>query len=169
MNTVRYVVMGVSGSGKTTIGSRFAHALGVDYLEGDELHPANNVHKMAAGIPLTDADREPWLRLIAGRLRDAKDANVGLVVASSALKREYRDLLRTAGDANVRFIFLRGAKPLIADRLAARHGHFMPPALLDSQFAALQEPSPDEHAWVYDVGMAPERIVTDLLKQSHES
>ena len=169
MHTVRYVVMGVSGSGKTTIGSRFARALGVDYLEGDELHPASNVQKMAAGIPLTDADREPWLRLIAGRLREARDAHAGLVVASSALKREYRDLLRSAGDANVRFIFLRGTKPLIADRLAARHGHFMPAALLDSQFAALEEPSPDEHAWVYDAGMAPERIVADLLKKSNES
>lgn len=161
--------MGVSGSGKTTIGSRFARALGVEYLEGDELHPARNVATMAAGIPLTDADREPWLRLIAERLREAKDAHAGLVVASSALKRKYRDLLRSAGDSHVRFIFLRGAKPLIAERLSARQGHFMPAALLDSQFAALQEPGPDEHAWVYDVGTAPERIVADLLKKAHES
>jgi gluconokinase len=161
--------MGVSGSGKTTIGLEFARALGVDYLEGDELHPATNVKKMAAGIPLTDADREPWLRLVAARLRAARDANAGLVVASSALKRRYRDLLRSAGDPDVRFVFLKGTKPLIAERLAARHGHFMPAALLGSQFAVLEEPGPDEHAWVCDVGTSPERIVADLLKRSHES
>lgn len=169
MHTGRYVVMGVSGSGKTTIGPLFARALGVAYLEGDELHPAGNVQKMAAGIPLSDADREPWLRLIAARLRAAKDADAGLVVASSALKRRYRDLLRSAGDSDVRFVFLRGAKRLIAERLAARQGHFMPAALLDSQFASLEEPTPDEHAWVYDVGTSPERIVDDLLKRSNES
>jgi gluconokinase len=161
--------MGVSGSGKTTIGAKFAEALGLDYLEGDELHPSSNVQKMAAGIPLTDTDREPWLRRIAERLRQARDAGRGLVVASSALKRSYRDLLRAAGDADVRFVYLKGSKPLIAERLAARHGHFMPAGLLDSQFAALQEPAPDEHAWVADGRKTPERIVADLVKRAHES
>ena len=169
MHTGRYVVMGVSGSGKTTIGPRFAQALGVAYLEGDELHPLSNVQKMAAGIPLTDADREPWLRLIAARLREAKDAGRGLVVASSALKRKYRDLLRSSGDPDVRFIYLKGTRPVIAERLATRQGHFMPAALLDSQFVTLQEPGADEHAWVADVDRPLDRIVADLVARAHES
>lgn len=169
MHNGRYVVMGVSGSGKTTIGPRFAQALGIPFLEGDELHPPSNVQKMAAGIPLTDADREPWLRLIAARLRAAKDADTGLVIASSALKRQYRDLLRSAGDPDVRFIYLKGSRPVIAERLAARHGHFMPAALLDSQLATLQEPGPEEHAWVADVGRSVDSIVADLVARAHES
>jgi len=169
VHTGRYVVMGVSGSGKTTIGPRFAAAVGVAYLEGDELHPRSNVQKMAAGIPLTDADREPWLRLIAARLREAKETGTGLVVASSALKRRYRDLLRSAGDPDVRFIYLKGSKPMIGERLAVRLGHFMPATLLDSQFAILEEPAPDEHAWVADVGRPIDTVVADLVARAHES
>jgi gluconokinase len=161
--------MGVSGSGKTTIGPRFARALGVDYVEGDELHPPANVEKMAAGIPLTDADRDPWLRRIAARLRDAKEAGVGLVVASSALKRKYRDLLRSAGDPDAQFVYLKGTRPVIAERLQARHGHFMPPGLLESQFATLEEPGPDEHPWVVDVNQSPDTILADLIRRAHES
>lgn len=169
MHTGRYVMMGVSGSGKTTVGAKLAQALGIDYLEGDELHPADNVQKMAAGIPLTDADREPWLRHIAERLRQAKDAGRGLVVASSALKRSYRDLLRSAGDPDVRFVYLKGAKSLIAGRLAKRRGHFMPAGLLDSQLAALQEPAPDEHAWIVDASKTPKTIVAHLVRRARES
>src|SRR5512147_2074043 len=113
-----YVVMGVAGSGKSLIGSAFARALGVEFVEGDDHHPAENVARMAAGIALTDEDRVGWLRSIAGRIREAKAAGVGLVVACSALKRQYRDFLRAeSGVADLRFVLLRGERSLIADRL----------------------------------------------------
>jgi gluconokinase len=158
-----HVMMGVCGSGKSLIGAMLARELGVEFVEGDELHPAENVTRMAAGIPLTDDDRRGWLLAIAARLRGAKRAGVGLVVSCSALKRSYRDLLRTHGDADVRFIYLAGSKSLIADRLAGRRGHFMPAALLDSQFAILEEPAPDELAVVCDVSVPPKAIVADLV------
>jgi len=157
--------MGVAGSGKTTVGAQFARALGVEFLEGDALHPAANVQRMAAGIPLTDDDRRPWLLAIAQRLRDAAHAGSGLVVACSALKRGYRDLLRSAGAADLQFVHLTGARPLLAERLTHRTGHYMPPSLLDSQLATLEPPSPEEGAWVYDVRQTPEAIVADLLKR----
>jgi gluconokinase len=160
-----YVIMGVSGSGKTTVGEQFARALGVEFLEGDALHPAANVQRMAAGIPLTDDDRRPWLLAIAQRLRDAARAGSGLVVACSALKRRYRDLLRSSVAANLQFVHLAGARPLIAERMTHRTGHYMPPSLLDSQLATLEPPAPDEGAWVCDVRQTPEAIVADLLKR----
>lgn len=165
MNKGLYVVMGVSGSGKTAIGSALARALGVEFVEGDDFHPEENVKRMASGIALTDEDRGPWLRSIAARLRAAQDAGTGLVVSCSALRRSYRDLLRAeAGD--VRFIFLKGARALIAERLAARSGHFMPPSLLDSQFAALEEPGPDERAWDCDVRELPAALVAALVARA---
>ena len=157
--------MGVSGSGKTTVGAKLAHALRLPFLEGDDLHPAQNVERMAAGIPLTDADRRPWLLAIAGQLRDAKRAGLGLVVACSALKRSYRDLLRSVVAADLRFVYLQGSPALLAERLANRRGHFMPPALLESQVATLEEPAPDEHALVCDIAEAPDAIVADLMKR----
>lgn len=157
--------MGVSGSGKTVIGTAFARALGVSFVEGDEFHPPDNVQRMAAGIPLTDQDRAGWLAALAARLRDANDSGTGLVMSCSALKRKYRDVLR-ADAPHVRFVFLKGRRELIAERLANRRGHYMPPSLLDSQLAALEEPSPDEHAWVYDVAASPEEIVADLVKRT---
>jgi len=157
--------MGVSGSGKTTVGEQFARALGVAFLEGDALHPAANVQRMAAGIPLTDDDRRPWLLAIAQRLRDAARAGSGLVVACSALKRQYRDLLRSSVAAKLQFVHLTGARPLIAERMTHRTGHYMPPSLLDSQLATLEPPAPDEGAWIYDVRQTPEAIVADLLKR----
>jgi gluconokinase len=157
--------MGVSGSGKSLIGSAFAHALGVELVEGDEYHPAENVRRMAAGIPLTDEDRAGWLRALAARIREANGRGAGLVVTCSALKRSYRDVLR-AGAADLRFVFLRGPKALIADRLANRRGHFMPVALLDSQLGTLEEPSPDEKAWVCDISNSPESIVAALLARA---
>ncbi len=160
-----YVVMGVAGSGKSTIGAAFAKALGVPFVEGDEYHPAANVERMALGIPLTDDDRLPWLRALAARIREAGDAGTGLVLACSALKRSYRDILR-APARGLQFVFLKGAQTLIAGRLAGRRGHFMPPALLDSQFATLEEPTPDEHAWVYDVSRPQEDIVADLAARA---
>jgi len=158
--------MGVSGSGKTTIGAKLARALNLAFLEGDDLHPAQNVERMAAGIPLTDDDRRPWLLAIAGQLRDAKRAGLGLVLTCSALKRSYRDLLRSVGAADVRFVYLKGTRAILAERLANRRDHFMPPALLDSQLTTLEEPAPDEHAWVCDIREAPDAIVADLVKRA---
>ena len=165
VHTGLYVIMGVSGSGKTTIGAMLARALGVEFLEGDTLHPSGNVQRMATGIPLTDDDRRPWLMAIAQRLRDAKRAGTGLVVACSALKRSYRDLLRSRGAADVQFIYLAGDAGLIAERMAHRPHHFMPPALLASQVASLEEPSPDEDAWTCDIRQRPDTIVADLVKR----
>jgi gluconokinase len=165
MNKGLYVVMGVSGSGKTVIGSALARSLGVEFVEGDAFHSEENVKRMASGIALTDEDRAPWLRSIAARLRAAKDAGTGLVVSCSALKRSYRDLLRTeAGD--VRFIFLKGARALIAERLATRSGHYMPASLLDSQFTALEEPGPDERVWECDVRQSPTDLVAALMARA---
>ncbi len=163
MHTGLYVIMGVSGSGKSRVGAMLARELGVDFLEGDDLHPPDNVKRMAAGTPLTDDDRRGWLIAIAARLREAKRAHVGLVVSCSALKRSYRDLLRSLGEADVRFVYLEGGQALIAERLAQRRGHFMPASLLESQLAILEEPSPDERAWVCDIRDTPETIVGDLV------
>jgi len=157
-----YVVMGVAGSGKSLIGAAFAQALGVDFVEGDAYHPAENVRKMAAGTPLTDADREGWLRALAARLGDAKRAGTGLVMSCSALKRSYRDLLR-AQAPDLRFVFLKGPRALLAERLAGRRGHFMPASLLESQLATLEEPSSDEEAWLCDISQSPDAIVAGLV------
>lgn len=163
-HTGRYVIMGVCGSGKSLIGAMLARALGVAFVEGDDLHPPENVQRMAAGTPLTDDDRRGWLLAIAARLHEARRAGIGLVASCSALKRTYRDLLRSAGDRDVRFVYLRGTKVLLAERMAQRRGHFMPPSLLDSQLAILEEPAPDERAWVCDITQAPHVIVTELVR-----
>jgi gluconokinase len=165
VHTGLYVIMGVSGSGKSLIGAMLAQELDVEFVEGDDLHPPDNVKRMAAGIPLTDDNRRGWLTQIADRLREAKRAGLGLVVACSALKRIYRDLLRS-GAANVRFVYLAGNRELLAERMANRRGHFMPPSLLDSQLAILEEPSPDEHAWVCDIRDTPDAIIADLVKRA---
>lgn len=157
--------MGVSGSGKSTIGGAFARAFGVEFVEGDTYHPPENVNRMAAGIPLTDADRAGWLRALAMRIRAAKQAGKGLVVTCSALKRSYRDILR-AEASDLRFIFLRGSRELVAARLAGRSGHFMPATLLDSQLSTLEEPGADETAWVCDVRETPQAIVDDLVRRA---
>lgn len=166
MHTGLYVIMGVSGAGKTLIGAQLARALDVGFVEGDDLHPAANVDRMTAGIPLTDENRHGWLIAIAARLRDAKRAGVGLVVACSALKRRYRELLRSVGAGDVRFVYLKGDRALLAERMAQRPGHFMPPALLDSQLATLEEPVSAERAWVCDIRETPDAIVADLVKRS---
>jgi gluconokinase len=155
----RIVVMGVSGSGKSLLGARLAQALGVEFLEGDELHPRRNIERMAAGIALTDADRAAWLAKIAARLRAAHAARRGLVVACSALKRAYRDRLRAAAP-ELRFVFLHGDVELVAARQAARQGHFMPPSLVASQFATLETPSRDERVIALEI-TAPPAILAD--------
>ena len=165
MNKGLYVVMGVSGSGKSLIGAALADALGVDFVEGDQYHPAENVERMASGIPLTDENRAGWLCALAARIREAKDARTGLAVTCSALKRSYRDILR-AEAPELQFVFLQGPRTLIAERIAIRRGHFMAPSLLESQFATLEEPSPDEHAWVCDIRQSPEDIVAAVVARA---
>ena len=139
------VLMGVSGSGKTTIGRALARRLGWLFQEGDVLHPPENVAKMSAGHPLDDADRAPWLAAIAARIDEWRTRGDAGVITCSALKRCYRDVI--IGDRpDVRLVYLAGSRKLIAERLAARRGHFMPGSLLDSQFAALEPPLPEEGA-----------------------
>jgi gluconokinase len=138
----RAVVMGVSGSGKSTVGAAIAARLSLPFRDGDDFHDAANVAKMRAGVPLTDADREPWLASIAQALADESANPRGLVVACSALKRVYRDLLRQAG--GVRFVFLEVAAGSLEARLRARQDHFMPASLLASQLQTLEPPAPDE-------------------------
>ena len=149
------VVMGVAGTGKTTIGPLLAARLGVPYAEGDDFHPPANIHKMTAGTPLADEDRWPWLDAI-GEWAHGR-AGLGGVVSSSALKRSYRDRLRAAAPGVV-FVHLTGDRALIEDRMAHRQGHFMPTALLDSQFAALQPLEADEAGVAVDVSGTPEEI-----------
>lgn len=156
--------MGVSGAGKSLVGSLLAAALGVDFVEGDEYHPIENKERMARGIALTDEDRKGWLHALASRIGEAHDAGRGAVVACSALKRAYRDILR-APTSELQLIFLKGPQSLIAERLVKRHGHFMNVSLLDSQFATLEEPSPDEGAWVCDIRQTPEEIVAGLVNR----
>jgi gluconokinase len=157
------VLMGVSGCGKSTVGAMLAGRLGWEFEEGDDLHPPANVAKMAAGQPLTDEDRRPWLTRVAGWIHERTAEGRPGIVTCSALKRSYRDQLR--GD-QVTFVYLAGTREQIATRLAARHGHFMPPALLESQFAILEPPGPDEQALTIDVQGSPaaqvEEIVTRL-------
>ncbi|MEU0950988.1 gluconokinase [Streptomyces niveus] len=149
------VVMGVAGTGKTTVGPLLAAALGVPYAEGDDFHPPANIAKMSAGTPLDDDDRLPWLDAI-GRWAHGR-AGLGGVVSSSALKRAYRDRLRAAAPDAV-FLHLTGDRALIEHRMAGRKGHFMPTALLDSQFATLQPLGDDEAGVAVDVAGTPEDI-----------
>ncbi len=157
------VMMGVSGSGKTTIARGVAAQLGWDVIEGDSLHPPANIAKMKAGIPLTDADRWPWLEAIARAIDAVRAAGRSALVACSALKHSYRAIL--IGDRpDVVLIYLQGSHALIAARIAARKGHFMPLSLLDSQFADLEEPGPDERPIVLSVAPGPEAIVAAALE-----
>lgn len=150
------VVMGVSGSGKTTVGQLLAARLGVPYADADEFHPAANIAKMSAQVPLDDRDRLPWLRSIAGWIHNQSDR--GGVISCSALKRSYRDVLREPG-VSVWFLHLAGDQALIASRVAARPGHFMPAALVESQYSDLEPLRPDESGLVVDTAQDPAAIV----------
>ncbi|OLB77524.1 MAG: hypothetical protein AUI14_15815 [Actinobacteria bacterium 13_2_20CM_2_71_6] len=154
--------MGVSGSGKTTVGAMLAGRLQWKYAEADAFHPAANIEKMAAGHPLTDEDRMPWLAAIGEWIDAAVAAGEPAVVTCSALKRAYRDQLH-AGRPEVQMVYLRGSRDLIATRLAARQGHFFTAAMLDSQLAALEEPTAGEGALVVSIEGTPEEIVEDIL------
>ncbi len=150
------VVMGVSGTGKTTIARALAEAINLPFVEGDDLHPDANIAKMAAGIPLTDLDRAPWLDRIAVELVRP------VVVTCSALKRSYRDRLRVAAPDLV-LVYLHGSPQLLASRMAQRDGHFMPTSLLQSQLATLEEPASDEDAIAVDVARRPDEIVAHVI------
>lgn len=162
MPATRVVVMGVSGCGKSTVGAALAQALGLPFVEGDALHPPRNVALMAAGTPLTDEDRREWLEAVARVLADAKDD--GVVVSCSALKRSYRDLLRASAPDLV-LVHLRGEPALLAERMAARKGHYMPPSLLQSQLDTLELPGADENVYTADVAEPPQRLVPQLFQR----
>jgi gluconokinase len=156
--------MGVSGSGKSTVGEDLARHLHAAYQEGDSLHPAANVDKMSHGIPLTDADRRPWLLSIAAVIDGWLERREAGVVTCSALKRAYRELL--VGDREgVALVYLEGSHELISQRMAARHGHFMPTALLDSQFATLEPPGTDEAPITVSVDAEPDAIVEAIMQR----
>jgi carbohydrate kinase (thermoresistant glucokinase family) len=158
------VVMGVSGSGKSTVAALLAAALGCQFQEGDDLHPPENVEKMRGGTPLTDADRMPWLHKIAEEINGWRARGECGVLTCSALKRSYRDII-IGGRQDVVLVYLKGSLDLIHQRMIARHGHFMPVALLDSQFATLEEPTPDEHPIIVGIGGKPADIAHDIVRQ----
>jgi carbohydrate kinase (thermoresistant glucokinase family) len=163
-DTAVLVVMGVSGCGKSTIASMLAHRLGWIYEDGDWLHPKSNIEKMHHGEPLTDADRWPWLHAIADWIDATRRDGKHGVVACSALKRAYRDIL-IGPRRDVRIVYLKGDRDLIAQRIAARADHFMPPELLDSQFKALQEPTADERPIVVSIAPHPREIVETIIQK----
>lgn len=158
------VIMGVSGSGKTTIALNLATRLGWTYEEGDALHSAANVAKMHAGTPLTDEDRAPWLKAVAAWIDNQRAQGLAGIITCSALKRNYRTVIigRRPG---VALVYLRGSFELISRRLAQRHGHFMPAELLQSQFDALEEPGPGENPVTVDVGPAPDQIADEIVRR----
>lgn len=156
------VVMGPSGSGKSTIGSLLAAELACDFIDADDLHPQANVQKMRGGTPLTDADRAPWLRIVAKTIRAEADLDRSVVVACSALRRVYRDILRDGAPETV-FVYLDGSRELLADRLGHRAGHFMPTALLDSQLATLEPLEAGEAGVVVSIDALPDEIVANAV------
>jgi gluconokinase len=158
------IVMGVSGSGKSTIGDELARRLSFCYEDGDKFHPAGNVAKMSAGQPLSDEDRWPWLQAIADEIDRVCAAGRHAVIACSALKRAYRDIL-VHGRSDVRIIFLDGTQDLIANRLAQRKHHFMPPELLASQFKTLEPPDAGEHPITVSIDAPVASIVDDIVHQ----
>jgi len=159
-----FVVMGVSGCGKSTVGRKLAQALRLDYLEGDEFHPPENVARMAAGIALTDEDRQGWLLRLSERLAQAQSAGEGVVLTCSALKRAYRDVLRR-GAPGLQLVHLQGSRELLGARMAVRSGHYMPASLLDSQLATLQPPGIDESPLAFDVALSPDAIVAAIVSK----
>lgn len=162
--TLRVVIMGVAGCGKSSVGAALSTALGVPYVDGDDLHPAANVDKMRRGLALTDEDRWPWLGQVAACLQNSAP----VIVGCSALKRAYRDRIRAGVQGKVAFVHLSGDRDLIAARMAQRQGHYMPLSLLDSQFAALEPPGPDEAVTVTIDQPLPDIVAQILGRLSGE-
>lgn len=160
--------MGAAGGGKSRIGAAIASVLAVPFVEGDAFHPPENIARMAAGTPLTDENRQGWLLALASELQAARAASQGVVLACSALKRRYRDILRRGDDA-VQFVFLTTDADVLRARLASRPGHFMPPSLIDSQLDALEPPEHDEHALTFDAQLPPDEIVGAVLRHLQEN
>ena len=158
--STRIILMGVAGCGKSSVGEAISARTGIAYRDGDDLHPAANVEKMRAGIPLTDEDRWPWLDQVGRELAD----KAPLIIGCSALKRVYRDRIRALAGGPVTFVHLAGSRDLIAGRMAQRTGHYMPLSLLDSQFAALELPQPDEGALTADISQPLEALVDGIVK-----
>lgn len=159
---MRMVLMGVAGSGKSTVGEALVARAGARYFDGDDLHPPANIEKMSRGEPLTDEDRWPWLTRVGEALAKAETP---LVIGCSALKRRYRDHIRQTAGGQVVFVHLSGTREVIAGRMGARTGHFMPTSLLDSQFAALEPPQADEQAVTVDIDQPLEGVVDDILRE----
>jgi gluconokinase len=156
------IVMGVSGCGKSSVGERLAAHLGLPYVEGDSLHPAANIAKMSAGVPLDDEDRWPWLEIIGNHLRDAH--GTGIVISCSALKRIYRDRLRQAAHSPLVFVYLKGSRDILLSRMTERPGHFFKAPLLDSQLATLESPEGEERVVTVDITPSPDIIAAKALE-----
>jgi gluconokinase len=159
------IIFGVSGAGKTTVGKLLAEDLGWRFYEADDFHPRANIEKMRSGRPLTDEDRWPWLKLVREQITRSLAAKENAVLACSALKRAYRERLRISDD--VKFVFLRGDYALTEQQLRRRRGHFMNPALLQSQFADLEEPEPDEDVLTIDLGRTSDELVEEIKMKLH--
>ena len=162
-NACAVVVMGVSGCGKTSVAEGLAASLGAAFIEGDSLHPAVNVDKMSHGIALTDEDRWPWLDTVGRAMADVLAGNGSVVVSCSALKKAYRDRLRSSAGGKLAFVFLKGSRELLMSRMAAREGHFMPVSLLDSQLATLEDPSGEAGVVTLDIDASIDAIVASAL------
>jgi len=158
------IVMGVSGSGKSSIGEKIAAGLGLPFVEGDALHPAANVEKMSRGIPLSDEDRLPWLDRIGKEMKASLTKGEGIIVSCSALKRSYRDRLRAAAGGNLYFVYLEGSKELLTERMGHRKGHFMPTSLLESQLQTLEVPTGESGVVTVDIDDAIDDIAAEALK-----
>ncbi|HEY1746171.1 MAG TPA: gluconokinase [Xanthobacteraceae bacterium] len=156
-------MMGVSGSGKSTIAEELSARLGWPFQEGDSLHPETNIAKMHAGMPLTDADRLPWLERVAAWIDGQRAKKEPGIITCSALKRSYRQIV-IGNRPQVRLVYLRGGKDVMAEHLAGRHGHFMPPELLRSQIDTLEEPDPSEDALTVDVGASPAQVADEIIR-----
>jgi gluconokinase len=159
------IIFGVSGAGKTTVGKLLAREFGWRFIEADDFHPPGNIEKMRSGNPLTDKDRWPWLERLRQQIEQLLSARENAVLACSALKRTYRDRLRVSDE--VKFVLLRGDYALVEKQLCSRHGHFMNPELLRSQFADLEEPKPDEDVATIELRRKPQELVEDIKAKLH--
>jgi gluconokinase len=160
---VPLVVMGVSGCGKSSVGEGVAAAFGTDFVEGDALHPAENIAKMSAGVPLTDEDRWPWLDAVGKVLHDGSATGHAIVVSCSALKKIYRDRLREAAGGRLAFVFLTGSRAVLESRMGHRTGHFMPTALLDSQLKTLEPPTGEAMVVAVDIDQTLDAVIAEAI------